>query len=94
MAIPTVNYYERESVELLKITLKKDNVPITSNVFLALVDSDERPDSGDWVPAIMTTDNKCGIIVSGLPVNTYTVWARVTATPEDAVFQVGTVKII
>lgn len=95
MPISNGNVYERESVELLKIAIKKDKINFTSNnVFLAVIDSDNRPAPLDWVPAIITDDSKYGFLLSGFPVGTYTVWARVMATPEDVVWHVGTVRVV
>jgi hypothetical protein len=89
------NIYQRESVELLKITIKKDKLNLVSNnVFIAVIDSDERPVPGDWKPAIITDDNKYGYLLDNLPINTYTVWARVMNAPEDVIWHVGTVRIV
>ena len=89
-----VNFYERESTELLTVAVQKDKVPVTNDVFLTVIDSDERPLVADWVPAVVTAGGKCGILIDGLAVGTYSVWVRVIDSPEDAVFRAGTVKII
>jgi len=89
-----INVYERESTELLTVTVQKSKLPITTNVFLAVVDSDLRPALGDWKLATITADNKCGILIDNLPIGTYSVWVRVIDLPEDAVFRAGTVRII
>lgn len=94
MSHPPVNVYERESTELLTVTVKKNNSAITDGVFLTILDSDIRPEITDWNPAIVTTGNKCGILVNNLDVGTYSVWVRVISNPEDAVFRAGTVRII
>lgn len=88
------NTYERESTELLTINVQKSNTPVTTNVFLAVIDSDFRPVLGDWKLATITPDNRCGILISDLEVGTYSVWVRVIDLPEDAVFRAGTVRII
>jgi hypothetical protein len=89
-----VNIYERESTELLTVTVQKNRIPVTNDVFLTVIDSDNRPVESNRVPATITSDNKCGILIDGLEVGTYSVWVRVINTPEDAVFRAGVVKII
>ncbi len=93
--VTNANTYERESTELLKITIKKDKFNLVSNnVFLAVIDSDQRPINTDWVPAIITDDGKYGYLLDNLPINTYTVWARVMQAPEDIIWHIGTVRIV
>lgn len=88
------NTYERESTELLTITVKKVNTVITDGVFLCVIDSDERPDNTDWVPAVITAENKCGILLNNLPIGTYTVWVKIVNIPEQAIMRAGIVRII
>lgn len=88
------NIYERESTELLTVNVQKNKVPVVSNIFLSVVDSDLRPTLADWKPAVITDQNQCGILIDELPVGTYSVWVRVIDLPEDAVFRAGTVRIV
>lgn len=88
------NTYERESKELLTVTIQKNRLAITEGVFLCVIDSDQRPLESEWVPAIITADNKCGILIENLLVGTYSTWVKVVDAPEAAVFRVGTVRII
>lgn len=95
MVVPTINEYERESTELLKIAIRKDKLNLVSNnVFLAVIDSDNRPAPLDWKPAVLTDDQKYGYLISGLALGTFTVWARVMSTPEDVIWRVGSIRII
>lgn len=88
------NIYERESTELLTVNVQKNKVPVVSNIFLSVIDSDLRPTLADWKPAVITDQNQCGILIDELPVGTYSVWVRVIDLPEDAVFRAGTVRIV
>lgn len=89
-----INTYERETKELLTVNVQKNKVPLVSNIFLSVIDSDLRPVLGDWKPALITDTNQCGILIDTLPVGTYSVWVRVIDLPEDAVFRAGTVRIV
>lgn len=88
------NTYERESTELLTVTVKKNNLILTDNVFLTVIDSDERPDNTDWVPAVITAENRCGILLENLPVGTYSVWVKIVNIPEQAIMRAGIVRIV
>lgn len=88
------NTYERESTEMLTVTVRQNNTLLTDNVFLSVIDSDLRPEDPDWVPAVVTADNKCGILLDNLAVGTYSVWVKIVHVPEQAVMRAGTVRII
>lgn len=81
-----MNRFPRETVEFQPVTVKVDGVLVTDGVQLTITSGSTRPTV--WAPAV-TLDGKIGVMVEGLEVGSYTVWAKVSAVPEVPVVRCG-----
>ena len=84
------NTYPRESVEFQPVQVKVDGEAVTTGVELALALGSARP--VDWQTPT-TLDGKIGVMVTGLDVGTWHVWARVTSAPETPVIDCGYFRV-
>jgi hypothetical protein len=82
------NIYPRESVEFQPILITVDGVTVTTNIETQITLVSGRPSSSAWIPAV-TLDGQIGLMIQGLSVGTYEVWARVTDAPEIPVIDCG-----
>ena len=57
----------------------------TGALTVALVPDDARPTPADWQPPTVL-DGERGVLVGGLEVGVYRLWAKVSDTPETPVF--------
>ncbi|MBP1241728.1 hypothetical protein ABID92_000444 [Frigoribacterium sp. PvP120] len=80
----------RESIEIVLVPVHVDGTLVTAGVEVTTTTGDQRPT--DWRPADLT-DDRTGILVTGLPVGVHTVWVRVTSVPEVPVLQSGQIRI-
>lgn len=82
--------YPRESVEFQPVTVTVDGVAVTTGVTFAVVPYGDRPVT---FVAPTTLGGKIGVMVSGLGVGVYRVWAQVTSAPETPVIDCGTFTV-
>ncbi|WP_193510498.1 hypothetical protein [Cryobacterium sp. BB736] len=80
------NYYPRETVEFLAVTVTVDGAPVTDNVEFCVTPVGERPELWD-APTVL--DNRIGVMVQNQEPGNYRVWARVTDNPEIPVVDCG-----
>lgn len=81
-----MNIYPRESVEFQPVLVTLDGEPITANVEFSITNMTARP--SDWSAATVL-QNQVGVMIVGLSVGTYKVWARITDSPEIPVIDCG-----
>jgi hypothetical protein len=87
-----VNTYERESVEFQPVTVTVDGTPVTTGVEIAVTTGNQRPTT--WAAATVL-DDQVGYLIDGLdPERVYTLWARVTDSPEVPVVRAGEFQIL
>jgi hypothetical protein len=86
------NIYPRESVEFQPILITLDGVTITSNIQTQITAPSARPSSSGWTNAV-TLGSEIGLLISGLSVGTYEVWAKVTSSPEVPVIDCGSFAV-
>ncbi len=87
MSIPS---YPRESVEFQPVPITLDGAPYAGDFEVAITPYGTRP--ATWAAAI-PVDGAKGIMITGLSAGLYTVWAKVTDTPETPVIECGLVLI-
>ena len=85
-----MNVYPRESVEFQPVDVKVDGQPVTTGVQLAVTGSQERPTA--WTDPVLV-DGRIGVMVQGLAVGYWYVWARITASPETPVVLCGSFQV-
>jgi hypothetical protein len=85
-----VNTYPRETVEFQAVSVAVDGAAVTTGVQLAVVPSGQRPDT--WADPT-SLDGKIGVMVDGLAVGYWHVWAKVTSTPEQPVIFCGSLQV-
>lgn len=86
------NIYPRESVEFQPILVTVDGTTVTANVETQITSVSGRPSSSAWIPAV-TLDGQIGLMIEGLSVGTYEVWARVSDSPEIPVIDCGSFAV-
>lgn len=85
-----ITRYPRETKEFVPVGIALDGVATTSGVeFCITVDSD-RPVT--WI-APVALSGLIGVMIDHLPIGMYTVWARVTDSPEIPVLSAGRFQI-
>lgn len=84
------NTYPRETVEFQPVEVKVDGAVVTDGVQLALTTGSDRPT--DWNDPTVVAGG-IGVMVEGLAVGTYHVWAKVTSSPETPVVDCGTFRV-
>jgi hypothetical protein len=87
---PLTNYYPRETVEFQAVTITVDGEPVTEGVEFCVTPDGERPDT--W-KAPTTLDAKIGVMVQGLAVGNYRVWAKILSNPEIPVVECGYFRV-
>lgn len=85
------DYYQRETVEFIPVTVTVDGVPVTSGVEFAVTSGGARPTS--WA-APVTIDGQIGVMTSQQPLGRYTVWARISSAPETPVICCGYYTVV
>lgn len=85
-----MNIYPRESVEFQPVLVTLDGEPITTNVEFSITNMTNRPST--WSAATLLQD-QIGVMISGLAVGTYKVWARITDSPEIPVIDCGSFAV-
>jgi hypothetical protein len=86
------NIYPRESVEFQPILVTLDGDTVTTGVETQITLPSARPSSSGWTAAT-TLNGNIGLMISGLSVGTYEVWARVTDSPEIPVIDCGSFAV-
>lgn len=86
----TRNRYPRETVEFTPLTITVDGQPVTDNVEVCIAANGQRPST--WTAAAVL-DGKIGVMISALEAGWYTIFARVTSSPETPVIECGTIEI-
>jgi uncharacterized lipoprotein YajG len=82
--------YPRETVEFAPITVKVDGVEVLTGVTVSIVAAGVRPTV--WV-APTTLDGKIGVMVTGMTVGAYNVWAKVVSSPETPIIDCGSFRV-
>lgn len=82
----------RETKEYVPVLVAVNGVPVLSGVQFAITAANVRPTTPDWVAALVDSD-KTLVLVEGLSVGRYLVWARVTAGQEVSVIEAGELLI-
>ena len=80
------NLYPRETVEFQPVTVLVDDVAVTTGVEFCVAASGSRPVT--WI-APVTLSSRIGVMVEDLTPGDWTVWARVTSSPELPVIDCG-----
>lgn len=80
------NAYPRESVEFQPVTVTRGGVALTSGVSFAIVPDGDRPVT--FIAAV-TIGTQIGVMVQGLAIGTYRIFAQVDSTPEVPVIDCG-----
>ena len=80
------NLYPRETVEFQPVTVTVNGVAVTTGVEFAVAESGSRPVT--WA-APATLGGRIGVMVEDLTPGDWTVWARVTSSPEIPVIDCG-----
>lgn len=83
-----INNYPRESVEFQPILITLDGNPVTvaADVEVCITAPNARPST--WI-ASTSLAGEIGVMIQNLAVGTYTVWARITDSPEIPVINCG-----
>lgn len=81
-----MSFYPRETVEFIPVTVTVDGVEVTTGVTFSVVIDGTRPTV--WT-APTTLNGKIGVLVSGLAVGAYHVFAKITSSPETPVVECG-----
>jgi hypothetical protein len=83
--------YERETNEFVPVTVTVNGAVTISGVSLCVTAAfDERPVT--WVAATIL-DGETGFMLTGRPVGSYRVWAKVSDSPEAPVIDCGTFRV-
>lgn len=85
-----MNHYPRETKEFQPVAITVDGAAVTAGVELAVVLGDARPTA--WTAAT-SLSGKIGYLIDSMAVGTYTVWARITSSPEVPVINCGSFRI-
>jgi hypothetical protein len=87
------NLYQRESVEYQPVIVTVDGTVRTAGVTLAIVEDGERPVDDDFdAPTVIGTE--IGVMVDGLAVGAWHVFAKIVDTPEVPVVDCGVFHVI
>lgn len=78
--------YPRESVEFQPVHVTIDGSPVTTGVTFAITSRGGRPEA--WVSPV-ELGGQIGVMVGGLEIGGYSVWAKVIAAPETPVVNCG-----
>lgn len=89
-----MNIYERETTEIVKISVRKDKSLFNTGIYFAILGTEDRPIETDWVNAMTLSDGRCGILITTYDVGIYSIWARAVVPPEDAIWRVGSIRIV
>lgn len=82
--------YPRETVEFASIAVTVDGAAVLTGVTVCVVPAGNRP--ATFVdPA--TLAGKLGVMVSGMAPGVYTIWARVSSSPETPVIEAGSFRV-
>ena len=84
------NFYPRESVEFIPVTVTVDGASVSAGVEVCVTTRSARP--VDWADPV-ELEGQIGVMTGGQDPGTYTVWARVTDNPEIPVIECGTYRI-
>lgn len=85
-----MNVYPRETVEFLPVTVTVDGAPLTTGVEFTVTTDIARP--ANWAaPTVL--EGAIGVMITGLAVGTYRVWAKVTDSPEIPVIECGAFRV-
>ena len=82
--------YPRETVEFQPVTVTIDGTPVTTGVTFAVVPAGTRPIT---FVTPTTLAGKIGVMITGMTVGNWNVWAKVTSSPETPVIDCGTISI-
>lgn len=82
--------YPRETVEFQPITVTVDGVEVLTGVTVAVVASGVRPVT---YTAPTTLAGKIGVMVTGMALGIYDVWAKVASSPETPVIYCGSFRV-
>lgn len=85
-----MNIYPRETVEFAPITVKVDGIVTTTGIQFTITAKSARPTI--WTDAVLL-GGKTGVMITGLAVGLYRIWAKVTSSPETPVLDCGLLKI-
>lgn len=85
------NVYVQETLEHLPIKVKVDGVQVFVGIEVCIVPFGARPVG--WSAAILLS-GKIGVMLTGLALGTWVIYARVASNPETPVILVGHIKII
>ena len=83
--------YARETTEFQPVTVTVDGVSVTTGVTFAVVPSSVRPTV--WV-APTTLAGKIGVMVTGMAIGIYDVWAKIASAPETPVIYCGMFRVL
>lgn len=83
--------YYKESSEFQPITVTRDGVVVTTNIFTAITALGSRPSA--WISAV-TLSGKVGFMVQGLTAGMWQVWIQIQEGPETPVLNAGTIQIL
>lgn len=87
--------YPRETLEFIPVELYFDGEPVNdfSNMSVTVRHNYERPDT-DW-ESLIQIDEEWGFMLNGdaLGPGTFTVWIKVTDSPEVPVVKIGNLKV-
>lgn len=85
-----MNVYERETVEFIPVTVTINGDTVTEAVEFAVTVAVDRPT--DWA-APVELDGRIGVMTDHQDPGSYTVWARVTDSPEVPVIRCGSYRV-
>jgi len=85
-----MNSYPRETVEFIPVTVTVDGVAVTSGVTFAVVADGVRPST---FSAATTLGGEIGVLITTPTIGRYTIWAKVTASPEAVVINCGSYDV-
>lgn len=85
-----MNTYPRETTEFQPVTVRVDSVTVTTGIQFAITARSTRPTT--WTDAVLL-GGKTGVMITGLAVGLYRIWAKVTSSPETPVLDCGLLEI-
>lgn len=87
-----INTYPRESVEFQPILITLDGTPFTTaaDIEVSITAPSARPST--WI-ASTSLGGEIGVMIENLAVGSYTVWARITDSPEIPVINCGSFAV-
>jgi len=85
-----MNTYPRETVEFGPITVTVDGTEVLTGIEVCVALNGTRPNV--WV-APTTLAGKIGVMIDGMTPGLYSIWARITSSPEIPVIDCGLFKV-